>query len=138
MVVVFFIPTTASCLAVIRSCQAIRLLVVTVVFPTNLVLDVAMIIRGLVVGIAGSLISCVAVIRGCQAIRLLVVTVVFPTNLILDVAMIIRGLVVGIAGSLVSCVAVIRACQAVATATVGTGLVVAIRIIATLLIVVVW
>ena len=81
--------------------------------------------------------SCVAVIRG-QGIRLLVVTVVFPTNLVLDVAMILRGLVVGIAGSLVSCVAVIRACQAVATATVGTGLVVAVRIIATLLVVVVW
>ena len=74
----------------------------------------------------------------CQTIRLPVVTVVFPTNLVLDVAMIIRGLVVGIAGSLVSCVAVIRGCQAVATATVGTGLVVAVRIIATLLIVVVW
>ena len=82
--------------------------------------------------------SCVAGIRGCQTIRLPVVTVVFPTNLVLDVAMIIRGLVVGIAGSLVSCVAVIRGCQAVATATVGTGLVVAVRIIATLLIVVVW
>jgi hypothetical protein len=79
-----------------------------------------MIIKGLVVGIAGSLVSCVAVIRGCQSIRLLVVTVVFPTNLVLDVAMIIKGLVVGIAGSLVSCVAVIRGCQAIRLLVVAT------------------
>src|SRR5215469_17476579 len=121
MVVVFFIPTAA-----------IRL-VVGVVFPTNLVLDVAVIIRGLVVGIGAHLgCGCVAVIRGCQAIRLLVVALVFPANLVLDVAVIIRGLVVGIGAHLVSCVAVIRGCQALATTTVGTGLVVAVRIIATL------
>ena len=72
------------------------------------------------------------------AIRL-VVGVVFPTNLVLDVAVIIRGLVVGIGAHLgCGCVAVIRGCQALATTTVGTGLVVAVRIIATLLVVVVW
>ena len=77
-----------------------------------------------------------------NAIRLLVVAVVLPaTNLVLGVAVIIRGCLVGIATiNLVSCVAVIiRGClvQAGAT-TIGTRLVVAVRIIATLLVVVVW
>ena len=72
-----------------------------------------------------------------NAIRLLVVAVVLPaTNLVLGVAVIIRGCLVVGTINLVSCVAVIRGCLVQAVAA-NTRLVVAVRIIATLLVVVV-
>jgi len=79
------------------------------------------------------------------AIKLLAIAGVFrATSLVLGVAMIIHGCrVVGIAGNnLVSwCVAVIISdclIQAVAATTIGTGFVVAVRIIASWMVVLVW